>query len=116
MKIDTLTPNDTIVKELGMRLRRVRKQQGFSQEKLAEEAGIGVATLRRIEDGQDSQLSSWLKILTTLQMSHSIEALLPEAFNSPMAEVVAQNKRSGSKKKASNQVSESRGFWGDEQV
>ncbi|MGB5245503.1 MAG: helix-turn-helix transcriptional regulator [Woeseia sp.] len=93
MKIDSLTPNDEILNELGRRLARVRKQQGWSQDRLAEEAGLGVATLRRIESGQDSQLESWLKILKALRMSASIEQLLPEKYDSPMAEALASNKR-----------------------
>jgi len=97
IKIDYLTPEKEILKELGRRLGRVRKQQGYSQEQLAREAGIGVATLRRIEGGNDSQLESWLKLLKALQMTSSIDTLLPENFKSPMAEVLAQNKSRGKK-------------------
>lgn len=113
MNIDNLTPNKTILKELGDRLSRVRKQQKLSQEQLAVEAGIGVATLRRIEDGQDSQLRSWLKLLKTLQMIHVIENLLPESFNSPMAEVLGKEKRT----RANKQIQDGGGDmpWGDEE-
>ncbi len=109
MKIDTLTPNNSILKELGKRLSRVRKQQHFSQDRLAEQAGIGVATLRRIEDGQDSQLGSWLKILKALQLTSSIDSLLPETFNSPMAEVLAEK---GARYKRSSPAEAS--TWEDE--
>ena len=93
MKIDHLTPNTAILKELGQRLARMRKQQGMSQQKLAEEAGLGVATLRRIEAGQDSQMESWLKIMKSLRMVASINVLLPENFDSPRAEVLSTSKR-----------------------
>lgn len=110
MKIDNLTPDTAIRKELGQRLARMRKQQGISQEKLAKEAGLGVATLRRIEAGQDSQIESWLKIMKALRMVASIDALLPENFDSPMAEVLSASKRR--RKKA---VSEGIGkVWGDQ--
>lgn len=88
MKIRHLTPEVEILKELGRRLAVIRKARGFSQEKLAVEAGLGVATLRRIEGGQDSQLESWLKILKALNMASSIDALLPENFKSPYAELL----------------------------
>ena len=68
MHINQLTPASEILRELGGRLARVRKQRGFAQTGLAEEAGIGVATLRRIEGGQDSQLESWIKLLKALDM------------------------------------------------
>ncbi|OGT71579.1 MAG: hypothetical protein A3H44_14055 [Gammaproteobacteria bacterium RIFCSPLOWO2_02_FULL_57_10] len=87
MKIDTLTPDTEMLKELGERLARIRKQQRLSQTELAQEAGVGVATLRRIEGGQDSQLVSWLKLLRALGMTTAIDSLLPEEFSSPMAEV-----------------------------
>jgi transcriptional regulator with XRE-family HTH domain len=108
MKIDSLTPNEAIQLELGRRLERVRKSQGLSQERLAAEAGIGVATLRRIEDGRDAQLGSWLKLLKALDMETTIDALLPETFRSPMAEVLPRGKRSARHTDASFS-------WGDEE-
>ena len=108
IKIDYLTPEKEILRELGKRLGRVRKQQGYSQEQLAAEAGIGVATLRRIEGGKDSQLESWLKLLKALQMASSIDNLLPQNFKSPMAEALAQKKGSRKKYGAKGIV------WGDE--
>lgn len=108
MKIDQLTPEAEALRELGERLARVRKQQGFSQSDLAGDAGIGVATLRRIEGGQDSQLDTWMKLLKALGMADAIDALLPENFNSPMAEAIA---RSDKRRKPSP----SGGIkWGDE--
>lgn len=109
MKLEKITPDNIILKELGKRLSRVRKQRGFSQESLALEAGIGVATLRRIEDGCDGQISSWLKLLKALDMETIIDELLPENFNSPMAEVLKQQKKAGNLKTSNTQF-----VWGDE--
>ena len=108
MKIESLTPENDILLELGRRLTQVRKQQGYIQQDLADKAGIGVATLRRIEHGQDSQLESWLKLLKALEFTHSIEQLLPENFDSPMAEVL------GSRKRRRQQVADATPAWGDE--
>ncbi|MFT5050058.1 MAG: transcriptional regulator with XRE-family HTH domain [Chlamydiales bacterium] len=108
MKLDQLTPDDAILEELGARLARTRRQQGRSQEDLAKQAGIGVATLRRIEGGRDSQLGSWLKILKALELESSIESLLPESVASPRVEVLAGKKRRRTKRS-------SKAFeWGDE--
>jgi transcriptional regulator with XRE-family HTH domain len=109
MEIDYLTPEDAILAEMGRRLARVRKQQGFSQTRLAEEAGIGVATLRRIESGQDGQMASWLKLLKALRMTASVDALLPETFASPMAEVLTKAKQS-----KKGRVAEPGIRWGDQ--
>lgn len=108
MKIDELSPETAILSELGKRLARVRKQQGFTQDQLASMAGIGVATLRRIEGGQDGHMESWIKVLKALNMSQSIDALLPENFSSPMADVLDTNRRRHRHSKTSGKV------WGDE--
>ena len=108
MKIDNLTPEHTILEVLGSRLATIRKQKGYSQTRLAEAAGIGVATLRRIEAGNDSQMASWLKLLKPLDMLAAVDLLLPENYRSPMAEVKAANK-----KRDNTQTSTG---WGDEQA
>jgi transcriptional regulator with XRE-family HTH domain len=92
MKITHLTPEAEILRELGRRLATVRKQQGLSQAKLAQEAGVGVATLRRIEAGKDGQLASWIKISKSLNMIAAIDMLMPEKFQSPMRDVLSQPK------------------------
>lgn len=109
MKIEYLTPNNAILRELGTRLAQIRKQQGYSQLRLANEAGIGVATLRRVEAGRDSQMETWLKLMKSLQMIAAIDDLLPKNYSSPMAEALS-NRRT--RKKKNNAPSGS--IWGDE--
>ncbi|MFT4516391.1 MAG: transcriptional regulator with XRE-family HTH domain [Planctomycetota bacterium] len=112
MKIDQLTPSAAVLDELGKRLTCIRKQQGYSQEALAQLAGIGVATLRRVEDGNDGKLGSWIRILKALRLESSIDTLLPENFRSPMAEVKAGRKSSKRGKRGNGGGT---GFtWGDE--
>ena len=112
MKLSRLSPDKLIQQELGARLQKVRKQYGHTQAQLAEAAGIGVATLRRIEDGKDSQLSSWIKLLKALEMVNAIDQLMPDSFNSPMAETL---KRKRPKNKKGSQVAESPSpVWRDE--
>lgn len=113
MEISTLIPDKDILNELGRRLQQLRKQRALSQDELAEAAGIGVATLRRIEDGSDSQLGSWIKLMKALQLLSAIDALLPEHFNSPMAEA-AQLNYATRRKKSSTPSNLSESLWGDE--
>ena len=115
MKIDRLTPTATILIELGQRLARVRTQQGRSQEELATAAGIGIATLRRIEDGRDGKLGSWLRLLLALQMEGAIDQLLPADFRSPMAEVQGAKGRRARRRPRQPPTTGSPSFvWGDE--
>jgi transcriptional regulator with XRE-family HTH domain len=92
MKLHSLTPTPTALLELGRRLAQVRKQRGLAQEALAAQAGIGVATLRRIEDGRDAKLGTWVRLLQALELVSGIDLLVPEDFRSPMAEARAAAK------------------------
>jgi transcriptional regulator with XRE-family HTH domain len=98
MIIDHLTPVDSTLTELGRRLALARKQQGLSQQNLADAAGIGVATLRRIEGGSDGQMGSWVKVLRALDRIHAVNNLLPEVLRSPMADARAARKKQGARK------------------
>ena len=93
VKIDPRTPPPAALAELGRRLATVRSQRGLTQEALAEQAGVGVATLRRIEDGRDARLGSWLRLLQALDLAASADQLLPEHYRSPMAEARADSRR-----------------------
>jgi len=109
MKFDNLTPEAAILTELGKRLAVFRKQQGYTQVQLAEEAGIGVATLRRIEGGQDSQMETWLKLMKALNNLPAIATFFPEQVKSPMEQAKAAAK-AGKNKKSLSPTSQ---VWGD---
>ena len=106
MEITETTPHTAALKELGRRLVLLRKQQGLTQAGIAAEAGLGVATVIRIEAGQDAQFSSWLKLFKVLGITPTLDVLLPEEILSPMAEVIKHRRQ----RKTS---SRSKGAWGD---
>jgi transcriptional regulator with XRE-family HTH domain len=55
-----------ISEELSNRLRAQRLAKGLGQADLAKAAGIGVATLRRLEAGQGGTLENFLRIVMAL--------------------------------------------------
>ena len=87
MRYDQLLTDDAIALELGSRLERVRLARNLSQEELAEEAGIGRATLQRLERGDAVQLSSLIKLLRALGLLDGLEAVAPAEVRSPIAEL-----------------------------
>ena len=109
MEITDLTPESGILRELGRRAAKLRKQRGWSQDELAVEAGIGVATLRRLESGQDAQLGTWLKVLKAFDRTHIIDALLPDEQESPMFQV------RGSRPRNVGTPARERIRWGDDE-
>ncbi|MBK8101536.1 MAG: helix-turn-helix domain-containing protein [Planctomycetes bacterium] len=109
MKIDRQTPATEVLREFGRRLVILRREQRWSQQQLAEAAGVGVATLRRIEDGKDARLGSWVRLLMALRLDAAVEQLLPENLRSPLVEV------KGRRRPRTSPRAPDRGFaWGDE--
>lgn len=90
MKISSTTPTNVAVEELGRRLTVMRKAKRLSQTDLANQAGVGVATLKRMEAGKDAYLSSWFKVFMALGFASSLEDLLPETYSSPISELKAR--------------------------
>lgn len=108
--IDKYTPEERVIQVLGRRLARIRKSQGFSQARLAKEAGIGLATIKRIEGGYDGQMETWVKIFKVLNLIGGLNLLLPENIESPMQQVLSERGRKSRKKSTSKNL-----IWGDEQ-
>ncbi len=55
-----LTPHD-LHQRLAQRVRALRKRQAWTQRELAERAGVGVATVARLERSGQAQLSTLLR-------------------------------------------------------
>ena len=73
-----------ILAELGRRLRRYRLQQNLTQAAVANAAGVGTRTVRNVESGGDTQLSTLLRILRALGRLDALDAFLPKPEASPM--------------------------------
>jgi transcriptional regulator with XRE-family HTH domain len=84
---------DTVLAELGSRLERHRLERNRTQAELAEEAGIGRATLQRIERGESVQLTSIVKLLRALELLSALDAAVPESIAFPIAELEREQRR-----------------------
>lgn len=89
---DDITDNAAL-QELGSRIARHRLDRNISQAVLAEEAGISLRTLVRIEQGDSSQTVNILRALRALGLLANMEALIPHAQASPMQQLKLQSKR-----------------------
>jgi len=76
--------NSEILTKIGGRLRRYRLQQNVTQENLARAAGVATRTIRNVESGGDTQLSTVIGILRALGRLDAIDAFLPHPRVSPM--------------------------------
>lgn len=84
---------DAVLAELGRRLERHRIERNRTQAELAEEAGIGRATLQRIERGNSVQMTSIVKLLRALKLLSALDAAVPESIAFPIAELEREQRR-----------------------
>jgi transcriptional regulator with XRE-family HTH domain len=87
MQLSDLLTDDAVLAELGGRLARQRIAHGLTQPQLAETAGVGRATLQRLERGESVQLTSLVRILRSLDLLGALDAAVPETVVSPLAEL-----------------------------
>jgi transcriptional regulator with XRE-family HTH domain len=85
MRLDDLHTEDAVLAELGERLERHRVERNRTQAEMAEDAGIGRATLQRIEAGESVQMTSMLKLLRALDLLGALDAAVPRAIELPIA-------------------------------
>ena len=73
--------------EIGSRLARSRLSRNATQSMLAEDAGIGVRTLRRLEAGEPSTLDTFLRVAMALGLDDAILNAIPRGQIRPIERV-----------------------------
>ena len=120
MQLDDLLTNDAVLAELGRRLERHRLQRDSTQAEMAEEAGIGRATLQRLERGQSVQSASLVKLMRALGLLQALDAALPEAIELPIVELERERRRTRQRARGSGRrarrakTAEQPWIWGEE--
>ena len=113
MRIDNYTTPETALKELGQRVEWRRREMGLTQQEMAEQCGIGKRTLERIEAGQDTQLSTLIRIMQAMGLGERLDGLFPKAERSPM---MALEKTETLPRRIRKKSEEKQGWkWGDEE-
>lgn len=88
MKIDSKMTDDTLLTLLGKRLAGLRLARNLTQQQLAEQAGLGLRTVQRLERGAAAtQLSGVIRVCRVLGLVEHLETFLPEPAVSPMAQL-----------------------------
>ena len=93
MQLTEILTIDGVLAELGSRVERHRLESNRTQAELAEEAGVGRATLQRLERGQSVQSSSLIKVLRVLGLLAALDIALPETLELPIAELARAERR-----------------------
>jgi transcriptional regulator with XRE-family HTH domain len=117
VKIDRYTSDDAVLTELGERLKRARLARNVTQGALATEAGVGLRTIARIEDGESTSVVNLVRVLRVLGLLDALDALIPADTVNPFAERAQTGtvRRRASAPGASRPgASGGRWVWGDE--
>jgi transcriptional regulator with XRE-family HTH domain len=85
--------NSVIVLEIGKRLKEYRLKKRLSQYELAEQAGVSLFTVAKIEKGKPVSINVLLPVMRVLRLLDNFEFLLPEIGLSPIEIMKLQTKK-----------------------
>ena len=72
-----------MLRELGHRIERLRLQRNQSLVDLAKAAGVGTATLQRLETGKNANLQTVIRVLRAMNHLGDLDNIIPEVEVSP---------------------------------
>jgi transcriptional regulator with XRE-family HTH domain len=118
MNLEELMTDDAVLAELGRRLARHRLERNWTQAEMAAEAGLGQATVQRVERGESVQMTSMIKLLRTLGLLGALDAAVPESIVLPIAQLEREQRharrRAGGRGRAAGAPAERPWTWGEE--
>ncbi|MBU3948574.1 MAG: helix-turn-helix domain-containing protein [Proteobacteria bacterium] len=82
-----LATSNQIEAALCKRLESIRLSRNITQAQLAEEAGVSLRTIGRLEKGQGVSMDTFIRILMALSIQQNLEALLPDPSVRPIERV-----------------------------
>jgi len=94
MELSPQLTDAALLKVIGRRLAALRLARNLTQGQLAEQAGLGVRTVQRLELGAAAtQLSGFIRICRVLELVEGFERLLPAPAASPMEQLRRQTRK-----------------------
>ena len=109
MKITGNESEQTVLKELGARIKQYRISLNITQAELADKCGISSSTEVRIENGVDSKISNYIKILNALGLMQNLDILIPEI--QPDFKALFEQKPARQRVKSNNNKRKSNWVW-----
>jgi transcriptional regulator with XRE-family HTH domain len=115
MKIAPNITDEALLNLIGGRLARLRLAKNLTQQQLAEQAGLGLRTVQRLELGAAAtQLSGFVRVCRVLGLLERFEILMPEPMPGPMAQLKqAGRKRQRATGKKAAQGGSKKWTWGE---
>ena len=112
MKISSNENEKNILAELGQRIKQNRIALNTTQAELAKKCGISPSTENRIESGEDSKMSNYIRILSGLNILGNLDVLIPEV--QPDFKALYEKKTSRKRAKPSDKKTNSNWTWDED--
>jgi len=96
------------------RLEQIRLARNITQAQLAEEAGVSLRTIGRLEKGQGVSLDTFIRVLVALGIQQNLESLLPDPTVRPVERMSAGGKERQRARPRPSDNERSPWAWGDE--
>lgn len=110
----SIASSDQIEAAICEKLEHIRLARNITQVDLAEQAGVSLRTIRRLEKGQGVSLDTFIRVLIALGVQQNMQTLLPDPSIRPIDRVNmggTERKRASSRKTS---VGKTPWVWGDE--
>lgn len=118
MNFEELMTDAAVLAELGRRLAHHRLERNWTQAEMASAAGLGQATVQRVERGESVQMTSMIKLLRTLELLGALDAAVPESITLPIAQLEREQRRTRRRasggRGAAIEPRDTQWTWGDE--
>jgi transcriptional regulator with XRE-family HTH domain len=113
-KIDfSIANSDQIESALTERLENIRLERNITQAQLAQEAGVTLRTIRRLEKGQGVSCDTFIRVLIALRLQQNLQILLPDPAIRPIERIRTGGERQRARP-ARPKKEGSAWTWGDE--
>ncbi len=93
-----------ILKEIGLRIKKIRLQHNLSQKELSEEVGLSSSTISLIEQGKSTSTESLIRILTRLNRIKDLESVFRVGENLELKLKFEKAKMKTERKRASKKI------------
>ena len=91
--------DEMILTKIGERLKAMRLKQNITQQRLAEDSGVSLSSVKKIENGEIRSFESLLRVLRTLGKLEVLQPLVEEEQLSPSENYEMVNKVSKAQRK-----------------
>ena len=109
--------DSALLTRLGERLSRHRLEQNLTQADLATAAGVSKRTVERLEAGESTQVSNFIRILRVLDLLDALDAAIPDPPPSPLDQLKLhgkQRQRAAAPRKSAVREEVTKWTWHDE--